>query len=755
MTTVALAPGRENVVGGEVRLVKLVPGRVPLRELGTPALKASLVPNVALPRHPASLGAAVRLLDEYVRRGALPETLLVHVEWASQVERALELLSDYEGRIAFVEGAAASPEIGVRLDALWAEDSSASGESGPSKRIVWIPRPAALDDPAEPLVGVARLAHRGVSVALASAGTRRDALTTALLAVEHGLDPDAAFRALTSTPAETYGVGEQIGSIAAGRDADIVIWTDDPFSLRGRVERVFIDGEEVFRAYPSAAGSPAASESEPSALPAESRRVELIAADSSRATPSARASSDGASSGEPSSDGAPGDGASGDGASGDGASGDGASGDGASGDGASSDGASGDGAESRAWFVSADRVYLGGGEVLEGGRILVEDGRIAAVGAELEAPDGARVLSVAGSVVPGFIDGGSSLGIRGPQADEFSELDPSYRVTDALEFRSREARRAFASGVTTAVASPGGRNIIGGLGAVFKTARPGTRAVISDDSFVALSLCHEAHLGNRTLRFGTPTHYFYRLPTTRMGTVFLARRAFSEALDIAPQGVDFLADETSSVKLMLDDAARDRLRRIASGQQALRVRAHTRAEILAAIRLAGEFDLSIQIEGAREAFRVIDRLSPRVVGVFLDADPQWTDLRANPEVSAEVPQALARAEVPFGFYSESASAVASLRERAIWCVRFGLDEAAALRALTVSPAVLLGVQKRVGSIAVGLDADLVAVGGQPFDGTAPVQWILSEGQLVSPAGTPIDGAPSVQRTQRSASAVDL
>jgi len=97
------------------------------------------------------------------------------------------------------------------------------------------------------------LQRSGTPVLFATEGTRQDLLTTAVLAIRAGLDRDEALIALTARPATLYGLQDRLGSIRAGTDADLVVWSGDPFSLAGRVERVFIDGEQVFvRKTPSA-----------------------------------------------------------------------------------------------------------------------------------------------------------------------------------------------------------------------------------------------------------------------------------------------------------------------------------------------------------------------------------------------------------------------------------------------------------------------------------------------------------------------
>jgi imidazolonepropionase-like amidohydrolase len=105
--------------------------------------------------------------------------------------------------------------------------------------------PYSLAERALRLESAAVLASAGTPVAFATDGTRRDLLTSAVLAIEAGLPRDEALLALTARPAAIYGVADRLGSLQPGADADLVVWSGDPFSLTAVVEAVYIDGEAV------------------------------------------------------------------------------------------------------------------------------------------------------------------------------------------------------------------------------------------------------------------------------------------------------------------------------------------------------------------------------------------------------------------------------------------------------------------------------------------------------------------------------
>ena len=351
------------------------------------------------------------------------------------------------------------------------------------------------------------------------------------------------------------------------------------------------------------------------------------------------------------------------------------------------------------------------------------------------------IIDVPGSLCPGLIDGGSGLGVDGRRADEFREMTPGLPAILGADLHTLARRRALQSGVTAAVITPGDRNVVGGLAAVIKTHGDIlSGAVLRETSSLSMCLTEMASSGNRTLRSGRPSTYLYRIPTTRMGTVFLARRALLESV---PGGWES-SRAVGDLKDMLTGPERDIVREVLAGKRPLRIRAQKRYEILTALRIAGEFGLEVQIEGAREAIHLVSLLKEKKASVFLAANERWSgrELEANLNLSARLPAALHKAGVPFAFYSDAAAGVAGLRDRVTWCVRRGLPESAALEALTLGAARLLGVSKRIGSIEPGKDADLVAFGGSPFDASSAVLWVMVNGKLVA---DPFAGAKPVER----------
>ena len=239
ITAAAISPGRLNVVGGQVSVVKLVPARPRIRVVHPAiALKTSLAPQFGLPRFPTAVSGAVHALEEWVRESYKGNRLvLLEAPSRASALRALDLFEGDGSPVALVSGGWHTAETWER----WRPKSPV------------ILGPYGLSDPPFRVRSAAILQRSGTPVLFATEGTRRDLLTSAVLAIQSGLDRDEALIALTARPAALYGLSDRLGAIRPGADADLVVWSGDPFSLTGCVERVFIDGEQVFvRKTPSA-----------------------------------------------------------------------------------------------------------------------------------------------------------------------------------------------------------------------------------------------------------------------------------------------------------------------------------------------------------------------------------------------------------------------------------------------------------------------------------------------------------------------
>jgi imidazolonepropionase-like amidohydrolase len=382
--------------------------------------------------------------------------------------------------------------------------------------------------------------------------------------------------------------------------------------------------------------------------------------------------------------------------------------------------------------IRAGRVLTISGEPLEKGTVLVENGRITAVGAEVAIPDGAAVVDGGGGVLmPGLIDANAPVGVSGDPNEEYREVTPYLHVAEAIWPQAPEFQHARSMGVTTVGVWPGWANVIGGLGAVLKT-RGDTVAemLVRDGVGVAVALGSTSAWGNIPIRAGRPVNFFWRRPTTRMGVVWEVRKAFFDTrryLD-NPDGPTLDAEERRGCAVLAQGLR---------GELPLLVAARRESDIRTAFRIADEFEIPRLVlvectEGYRLAGEIAARHVPVIVGPLYYYPTTSIQGYEGREVCLNNAGILADAGVSVALTTGSAAEVGALLTHAAFAVRHGLAPEKALRAITLTPAEILGVADRVGSLEVGKDADLILLSGDPLAATTRVEKVWIGGQLVFP-----------------------
>ena len=364
--------------------------------------------------------------------------------------------------------------------------------------------------------------------------------------------------------------------------------------------------------------------------------------------------------------------------------------------------------------VVGGEVHPGDGSAIAGGTVLIEDGKIAAVGSEVEVPEGAEVLDAAGMVVtPGLIDSQTLLGTEpsgGALVAIAGEPDPSLisAARAADRFAEDLAPLWLREGVTTVYLAPDPRLLIGGRGAVVKLAGPRETAILSEDAAVAASF-GESAVGDRPPGREQPTG-----PTTRQGMIYEFRQTLVRAQEDAVGG----------------EAGR-MLGQLLAGETPLRMLVNKPDDIETALRVAREFDLRLVLDQAAGAAAVAERLAeaeiPVVVGPAIlgigDGGPM--ELASHSPATAG---ALHRAGVPIAL-STFAGRGRSVAMEAVVAWAHGLPREAALAAVTAEAAAILGVSDRVGTLAPGLDADLVIWTEHPIGTYARARTVIVDGRV--------------------------
>ena len=354
--------------------------------------------------------------------------------------------------------------------------------------------------------------------------------------------------------------------------------------------------------------------------------------------------------------------------------------------------------------------------VIENGTLLIRDSIIEGIGAELPVPKDAEVWNVAGKVViPGIIDAHTHLGLRqdGVGADQSDEdevdnpIVPQIRAIDAINPEDIGFRDALKAGVTTVGVMPGSYNVICGQTAAVKVV-----GRTLEEMLVSAPVGMKISFGERPKgAYGSRK----KSPMTRMGISAMLREALIRTHNyMKKQGERDLRMES--------------LIPVIEKTIPLRAHAHRADDIMTAIRIAKEFSLRLVIEHGTDGYKVAPELAAAKVPVV---HGPWIKVRGNVEQSGrnpESPRILIENGVLTSFSTDHpVIAVQNMRLQASNAVEEGVSPAEALKAITINSAIIMGIDKRVGSLQEGKDADLVVLSGPPFAGGSKVEAAMING----------------------------
>lgn len=365
------------------------------------------------------------------------------------------------------------------------------------------------------------------------------------------------------------------------------------------------------------------------------------------------------------------------------------------------------------------------------GAILVEDGKIADFG-DIAIPDEADVIDAAGTAVyPGFIDPHTHLGVSeeglGWEGRDYNEMtDPvttHLRALDATNPEEDGYREAVEAGITTVMSTPGSANILGGSTVVLKTGGGLLhQRVLRENAGI------KAALGENPKRVYSGQK---RSPSTRMGSAAVLRESLVAAQNYLNK-IERAGDDAD--KLPPRDLKLEALIPVLKKEVPIRMHAHRADDIATALRVAKEFDINLTLEHASEAHLIVDKVAatgfPAIVGPSLGSPGKVETQNKTLETvkiltEAGMTVALTTDHPVLNIYELLHAAAAVVRET-------GMDEYDVLRCITINAAKILGVEDRVGSIEKGKDADLVIIGGHPFDYLSQVLYTIIDGQVVYP-----------------------
>jgi imidazolonepropionase-like amidohydrolase len=366
---------------------------------------------------------------------------------------------------------------------------------------------------------------------------------------------------------------------------------------------------------------------------------------------------------------------------------------------------------------------------IEGGTVIVEDGKITFVGSLSDVPADATIVDATGKwVLPGFIEAHGHVGImeesNGTMGNDTNEMtNPNMaaaRAIDGIDIEDEGFRDALSGGVTSVVVKPGSGNPIGGQTVAIKTW--GGRTV--DEQLISNAVSVKSALGENPKRVYAGKD---KTPSTRMGTAVIIRQAFEDARFYAASRAEAAAEG----KPFKRDLWLDTLSRVLDGELAWDQHAHRHDDLATAIRLSEEFGYRLVINHGTEGHKIASLLAEKNIPVIFG--PMFTsrsklELRDRAIVNITT---IAAAGVKVAITTDHPVVpINFLVHQASLAVKDGLPRETALKALTINPAEILGLDSRIGSLTAGLDGDVVLWSGDPLD-------VNSRAEQVFIAGVPV------------------
>ena len=360
--------------------------------------------------------------------------------------------------------------------------------------------------------------------------------------------------------------------------------------------------------------------------------------------------------------------------------------------------------------------------------ILVENGKIIAIGTNLDIPEGAEVMDVTGKeVYPGFVEAhghigldGYGIGYEGTDYNEMNDIaSPHLRGIDGIKPMEPTFKKAAQAGVTSVCTGPGSANVLGGTFAAIKTVGNSV-----DDMLIRDGVAMKCAFGENPKRC-----YRDKKDSCRMSTAAILREMLFKAreymLKKEAAGDDIFKRPAFDMKM-------EALIPVLKKEIPLKAHAHAAVDILTAVRIAKEFDVKLTLEHVTEGHLIVDELVkidvPLAVGPTLTNATKF-ELRNK---SWTTPGILAAAGCQVSIITDSPVIPQEyLPICAGMAVKAGMDPFKALQAITINPAKHAGIADRVGSLEAGKDADIVITDGCPFEVSTNVECVIIDGKVVA------------------------
>jgi imidazolonepropionase-like amidohydrolase len=367
---------------------------------------------------------------------------------------------------------------------------------------------------------------------------------------------------------------------------------------------------------------------------------------------------------------------------------------------------------------------------IENGTVVVRNGKITAVGANVQVPEGVQVIDGQGMyVMPGIIDAHSHAALEGGINEGAESVTPEVQVR--VNADDLTIYRALAGGSTASLALHGSANTIGGQGAIIKH-RWGSPA--EDMMFEGAPRIVKFALGENVTRASSSApDDERRYPKSRMGVEQTLRWWFTEAKEYDEEWKAYEAAAQRNRDLVppARNLRLEALRDIMAGRILVHAHSYRADEILMLMRVAEDFGFRINtFQHVLEGYKVADELVEHGAMASTFADMWAYKVEAYDAIPHNMAIMSSRGVV-VSVNSDSGERIRRLYQEAAIGMKYGgMSENDALEMITLHPAMQLGVEDRVGTIEVGKDADLAVFNGHPFAPASRVEKTIVDGKVL-------------------------
>jgi imidazolonepropionase-like amidohydrolase len=385
---------------------------------------------------------------------------------------------------------------------------------------------------------------------------------------------------------------------------------------------------------------------------------------------------------------------------------------------------------------------------IENGTILIKDGKIAAIRQNIAVGADARVIDASGKfVMPGMIDAQSRLFVIDSELNESGSIVPELNILDGLDLFVKEAPEVVAQGVTAIYITPGSRSLIGGSGAVLKLNSSKDVGNILLKGDIAVKAAIGVSENNESSSLGRLADYSSIREALLETKIYMHNKEKyeRELSEYSKKMAEYKKKKQAKPTEKFDkpkrparfhpNPTREVLAKVLSKELPLQIEAHRVTDILNALRLADEFGFGLILDKCTEGYMIAEEIARRKVPVILGpVSTSFIDMPRLEYRHHDIRNAAILSKkgvkLALGVSGRDGASSKFVTLAAEMAVANGMDKDMALRAMTLTPAEILGVADRIGSLQAGKDADIVILSGHPLDSLSRIEMVLIDGKTV-------------------------